>query len=209
MTSFAPADRAPAGWICCWVCRRYRPPEYLDPETRRCRNPCWIAAVTEWVRHHDRELPSAWKWTHRTPWNQVRWDTLIGIPIHDLPSRTRQPKRYAAVCLLYELGWESTPALWTVEGRHGWTIPANVIVKIAAERDISERTLDEAKRICLVESRRLGFGRGSRVAWLPPRRQFIRWVRARPELERLRQSARRPSRGSEAPTAAASGSLSH
>ena len=136
-----------------------------------------------------------------------------------LPSRTRQPKLYRAVQLLYHVGWASTPSTWqlTRDGliigrlnvrrgglayvlrervpRDGYNWPAKDVIERARREGISERTLQEARKMCLAPDRRVGFGPGSRVMWCPPQREFVRWVPWKPIAKYLREERRagRPS----------------
>ena len=105
-----------------------------------------------------------------------------GLPA---PSLTASPKLYRAVCFLYLELAGSTPALWPPWGRPRTERSARLIEE-ARRRGISERTLREAKRLCLVDDTREGWGRGSTCWWLPPRREFVRWA---PKAE-VKQSLR-------------------
>jgi hypothetical protein len=115
--------------------------------------------------------------------------STVGVQVFELPSKTRQPKLYQAVCLLYRLGWDSTPAIWSEERfereSEGQAWPARTVIEFARRQGISRRTLASAKKLCLVEDRRLGWGRGSEVVWLPPVRIFVQWVPADEYLKRL------------------------
>lgn len=128
----------------------------------------------------DRKEGAEWSaWSRARPdYRKLSWETAVGIDVFPLPSRTRQPKLYRAVRLLYHFGWDSTPWAWTLTpGRpEGWSWWATYLVEVAAHRGISKRTLHAAKDLCLVDDRRHGFGPGSRVAWMPPRREFVAWV---------------------------------
>lgn len=113
-----------------------------------------------------------------------RWDEEIGVVVHPLPSRTAAPKLYRACLFLYRELARSTPALWPPWGEPQ-AMPAGLLIFDARAEGISERTLREAKKLCLVDDSRDDFGPGSVCYWLPPRRVFVRWVKPKPELTRL------------------------
>jgi hypothetical protein len=125
----------------------------------------------------------------------------VGVEVFPLPSKTAQPKLYRAVFLLYRLGWASTPAIWKDDEMRGEAMMlAAAVIAHARQLGISRRTMATAKALCQVEDRRVGFGPGSRIWWLAPRREFVRWVPGKRYLARLeydskrRQAARRSGR---------------
>jgi hypothetical protein len=113
---------------------------------------------------------------------------LVGITdgLAPIPSRTASPKLYRAVLFLYGALADSTPCLWPPFG-HPRAVASAPLIEEAARRGISERTLREAKRLCLIDDGRAGFGPGSVPFWLPPRREFVRWVPTRRKHDRTRR----------------------
>ena len=118
---------------------------------------------------------------HRQRVVEPGWTGGVSAPLQDTPA---EAPRGRAPALPARLGQH--PSDWTVDPGEPTAWPARTVIAFAEQRGISRRTLHEAKKLCQVEDQREGFGPGSEIWWLPPRRVFVRWVPGHNLLEHLR-----------------------